>query len=288
MGNIEAPIRINVDDHTPTITLFMPVTRKWRIYQIAKMLAALDTEGLAVQTLLLVDSPAVKDSMIIDAFERCEVPRGYEIRHTGNKELPDEAKIDVRRNRIMEMLKTGQSLIGDTDFVFMVEDDTQIEPRTLRNLVENYRNLSKYSKTPVGIISGVQVGRWGYRMIGAWKVDDIENPQYVTTVPFNKTDILEKIDGSGLYCFLVPAALFKAHKWYWHDVCFSVDMTFGLELRRQGYQNYADWTIVAGHVMDNGNVLIPNEKCQQVEFQPDRNNVWAVIDKFNPKRGEIS
>lgn len=277
MGHVEELLRINATNSAPTITLFMPVTRRWRVYAIAKMLAGLNTEGLKVEVLLLIDSPAVKDNAILDAFEKYEVPLAYTIRHTGN-DLPSETKIAERRTRIKEMLEKAQKLIGDTDFVFMVEDDTEIQPNALQNLIENYRNLTN-AGAPVGIISGVQVGRWGYRMIGGWRVDDINEPKHVATIPFNRSAILEKIDGSGLYCYLVPTALFKAHKWYWHDVCFSVDMTFGLELRRQGYQNYIDWTIVAGHVMDNGNVLVPNEKCQVVEFEQNDEGVWGTVYK---------
>lgn len=285
MGNTKELLRINVaDGHTPTITLFMPVTRKWRVYAIAKMLAKLNTDGLKVNVLLLVDSPLVKDNAILDAFERCEVPMAYQIRHTG-KDTPSETKIEERRTRIMEMLKKGQSLVGDTDFVFMVEDDTEIAPNALQALIQNYKNLTEAGAN-VGIISGVQVGRWGYRMIGGWRVDDITTPKKVATIPFNKSAILERIDGSGLYCYLVPTALFKAHEWYWHDICFSVDMTFGLELRRQGYQNFIDWTIVAGHVMENGNVLVPNEKCQVVAFEPNAEGVWDVI--YNKKKGATS
>lgn len=143
MGNTKELLRINVaDGHTPTITLFMPVTRKWRVYAIAKMLAKLNTDGLKVNVLLLVDSPLVKDNAILDAFERCEVPMAYQIRHTG-KDTPSETKIEERRTRIMEMLKKGQSLVGDTDFVFMVEDDTEIAPNALQALIQNYKNLTE-------------------------------------------------------------------------------------------------------------------------------------------------
>lgn len=265
--------------------IVLPLTRKWAIEMQAKQLAALDRSMVDAELLVFVDNNDINSSVIIDKFEKHEMTMPYKIKHT-KRPAPHEIRINYRRDRIRDMLTMAQDYIkehyADKEMLFMVEDDTQIEPDTLTKLLIDYQQLTE-QKIKVGFIEGAQVGRHGIRMIGAWRTDDLENPTLMTTIPFNETELFEKIDGGGLYCFITPMELFLQHTFYWHDECFSVDVTYGLELRKKGYTNIIDWSVVAGHVDQNGNVLVPNTNCSVAEYRKEGDR-W----KLQSRKGKIS
>lgn len=266
--------------------IVVPLTRKWAIDMQAKQLAALDRSMVDAELLFFVDNMEINNSVIIDKLEKYEMTMPYKIKHT-KRPAPHEVRINYRRDRIRDMLTMLQEFIKenytDKEMLFMVEDDTKIESDTLTKLVIDYDQLTQ-QKVKVGLIEGAQVGRHGIRMIGAWRTDDLENPTLMTTIPYNQNALFEKIDGGGLYCFITPMQLFLGHTFYWHDECFSVDVTYGLELRKKGYTNIIDWSVVAGHADQNGNVLIPNSNCTIAEYRKNEKGEW----KLQSRKGKTS
>lgn len=270
------------------VLIVIPLTREWAIEMQAKQLAALDITMANVRLLFFVDNNEIPDHKIADMLERYEVPMQYGIFNTGNKP-PQELRLFHRRDRIRDMLTDLQNTIlddskaFDNELLFMVEDDTQIQPDALTKLLIDYQELTK-NNVQIGFIEGAQVGRHGIRMIGAWKTDDLDNPTVMSTIPYSNTDLFTKIDGGGLYCFLTPLKLFLDHEFYWHDECFSVDVTYGLELRKLGYTNIIDWSVVAGHVDRSGNVLVPNENCSVARYEKQSDGSW----KLQARKGGVS
>jgi hypothetical protein len=63
---------------------------------------------------------------------------------------------------------------------------------------------------------------------------------------------------------------FLEHTFYWHGECFSVDVTYGIELRKKGYTNMIDWTVITGHTDQHGNVLYPNDNCTVAAYEKQR------------------
>jgi hypothetical protein len=261
------------------ILIVLPLTRRWSIEMQAKQLAALDRMDAEVELLVNIDTDAFNASQVIEAFQKYEMTIPYKIHHT-KKFAPQEVRIYARRDRIRDMLTDLQATIrkyqfDSADFMFMVEDDTMIEADALKRLVLDYHELSN-AGVKVGFIEGAQVGRHGIRMIGAWRMDDVENPTVMSTIPYNRNELFEKIDGGGLYCFLTPMQLFLEHTFYWHDECFSVDVTYGIELRKKGFTNIIDWSVVAGHADQHGRVLVPNENCTVAEYRKADNGIWNL------------
>lgn len=285
METAKTNLRSNIrNDQSASIEMFMPITRAWRVDKIAQMLCALDTTGYEVTLLVCIDTTEITEHYVRNAFEKWEVPMKYRIIHTGAQPA-GEIRMATRRDHIRDMLQMATKQIrDDSDMVFMVEDDTQIEPSALRDLMSNFAHLET-AGIKVGFVEGAQVGRHGYRMIGAWRCDDLEKPTVMETIPFTKSYLLEKIDGGGLYCFVTPTHLFKAHQWYWHDECFSVDVTYGIELRKKGYQNFIDWTVTAGHVQRDHSMLVPNEDCVVVRYEQQPEGHWLLM---NGRKGGIS
>lgn len=252
------------------VLLVLPLTRRWAIDIQAKQLAALNRTSIDLHLLVNIDTDDFNASQVIDAFNKHEMTIPYTIHHT-KKFAPQEVRVFARRDRIRDMLNALQETIRkkqlDTnEFMFMVEDDTMIEAGALQRLLADWRELTS-AGVKVGLIEGAQVGRHGIRMIGAWRMDDLENPTVMSTIPYNRTDLFEKIDGGGLYCFITPMNLFLEHTFYWTHECFSVDVTYGIELRKKGYTNIIDWSVVAGHTDQHGLVLVPNENCMVAEYK---------------------
>lgn len=266
-----------------TITLLMPVTRAWRVATIAEMLSKHDYTGFKVEILICIDTTEITEHYVRNAFEKWEVPKPYTIIHTGNHPM-GEINQTRRRNRIAEMLTFASKHIGDTDFVYMVEDDTDVKPNALQSLMASHKAFED-AGVKVGIVEGVQVGRHGYRMIGAWRMNDLHNPTVMETIPYNQSDLYDKIDGGGLYCFVVRTPLFKAHAWTWQYECFSVDTTFGISLRKQGYQNFIDWMVQTGHAQQGHGALYPSDRCVVVRYEVQPEGHWLLM---NDREGYIS
>lgn len=282
--NVQRNISNGVELMKPaTITIFMPITRAWRVDPIAQMLGKLDTTGFECNVLICIDTKDITDHYVRNAFEKWELPFKYTIIHT-NKAAAGEVNMKKRRDHITEMLQFAAEKMPDTDFTFMIEDDTEVSPSALQSLMQNYFNLTEQG-LKVGFVEGAQVGRHGYRMIGAWRWDDLENPTVCETIPYSKTKILEKIDGGGLYCFITPTKLFKAHTWYHGAECIGPDVTYGIELRKQGYLNFIDWTIPAGHVQQDHATLYPNENCVVVRYEKQPEGHFLLM---NDRKGYIS
>jgi hypothetical protein len=186
---------------------------------------------------------------------------------------PSEVRISQRRDRIVanhEKIKEGIS----GEYVFGLEDDTIFPPDTLERL---YKVIQRED---VGFIQGVQVGRWGVRMIGAWRVNNIEDPTKIITYPYVKVDkvgeYLEGIDAGGFYCFMTKASLYKEANFRHEAECLGPDVLFGLDLRRKGYKCLINWSLVCGHNVKN-DILYPDEKVRQVEYNKFSDK-WVLIN----------
>jgi hypothetical protein len=264
--------------------IILPLTRRWALEMQAKQLAALDFSMVDAELLVFIDNTDIKEAVVANMMEKYEMTIPYHIR-SSNRPAPHEVRINYRRDRIRDMLTMVQEEVRKMpqfEMMFMVEDDTKIAPDTLTKLMVDYQQLTEQN-VKVGFIEGVQVGRHGIRMIGAWRTDDLENPTLMTTIPYNPSSLFSKIDGGGLYCFITPMELFLQHTFYWHDECFSVDVTYGLELRKKGYTNIIDWSVIAGHADHMGNVLIPNSNCSVAEYRKEGEQ-W----KLQSKKGKVS
>lgn len=262
-----------------SVLMVVPLSRKWAVELQAKQISQMNRfTDIDVELLIWVDNKEINNDFIVDKFEKYEIPFAYQVRNTGSPE-PHEIRLFHRRDRIRDSLTRLQQHIRERnrtyDMLFMVEDDTIIQQDTLQRLLLDWKELTAQNMK-VGLIEGVQVGRHGIRMIGAWRTDDVVNPTKIATLPFNKSSFFEKIDGGGLYCFTTPMELFLQHIFYWNGECFSVDVTYGIELRKKGYTNIIDWTCITGHTDQNGNVLYPNDNVTVAAYEKQSDGEWKL------------
>lgn len=186
-------------------------------------------------------------------------------------DIPSEG-IANRRHRIAAIHNKARHYINDKcDYVLLIEDDTTYPPDTLTKMVETI------SYEDGAYVTGVELGRWNTPYVGAWKADNIHEPNEIISVM--PSHGLQEIDAGGLYCCLVDAELYRMHQFEPLDKQgkngLSCDVNFGLYLRQQGYKCLIDWSIQCDHIGDKGSVNLGNTKPEQVRFSKV-NNEWIA------------
>ncbi len=175
--------------------------------------------------------------------------------------------IPQRRWHIASIHNQIRGLIADdVEWIFSIEDDGILPVNALSWLVNDVNN-----RPNVGLVTGVELGRWGVPYVGAWRVDDIYDTKKVTSMESKVgTSTVEEIDACGLYCALIRADLYKQHDFF-SDNGLGPDINLALEIRRCGFQNYIDWFVPVTHITEkNGQtVQIPaTNKALVVNLTP--------------------
>lgn len=157
--------------------------------------------------------------------------------------LEQAHSIPDRRRHIANIHNQMGELIADCDWVFAIEDDGILPPDALEKLVKNAEKLED-----VGVVSGVELGRWGIPYVGAWRVDDVFEPKKVYSLDNKALEGgVEELDGCGMFCALVRADCYKSHPFFATNGL-GPDVNLGIYIRQQGYKNYIDWSIHVTHL----------------------------------------
>lgn len=157
--------------------------------------------------------------------------------------------ISERRWHIVNIHNQAKELIGDAGWIFSIEDDGILPPDALQRLV----NVVK-EKDNVGMVTGVELGRWGVPYVGAWRVDDISDPKKISSLESRTNEpFVEELDGCGLYCALIRADQYKQHQFDTRNGL-GPDVNLGLYLRQQGFNNYIDWGVHLTHLTNHAGV----------------------------------
>ena len=131
----------------------------------------------------------------------------------------------------------------DVDWIFSIEDDGILPVNALSWLVND-----ALTRENVGMVSGVELGRWGTPYVGAWYADDTVNPKEIKSVPSKVgSPHVDEIDASGLYCALIRADLYRQHNFN-ADNGLGPDINLGFDIKNCGYKNYIDWSIPVTHL----------------------------------------
>lgn len=182
--------------------------------------------------------------------------------------------IPDRRRHISNIHNQFKELIQDADWIFSIEDDGILPSNALERLINI---VSEYDN--VGMVTGVELGRWGVPYVGAWLVDDINDIQLITSIENKSSEPgIEEIDACGLYCALIRADKYKEHIFF-NNNGLGPDVNLGLYLRKQGYNNYIDWSIPVTHLTfsDNKEIEItPFENSRIVKLRFLYGDVWQA------------
>lgn len=156
-----------------------------------------------------------------------------------------------RRQRIAIIKDISKELIGNSQFVLGLEDDTLVPADSLIKMI-NFMQQHPMA----GFIQGSEVNRWGFRVLGAWKADNTTDPQRMATIPYQPEGI-EEIDAGGFYCYLTPTTLYKKADYRAGETPFGVDTLYSFDLRQQGWKAYIDHSIQCEHYYIKGLVTEP-------------------------------
>ena len=185
-----------------------------------------------------------------------------------NKGEVNPTSIKERRQRISDIHNQMKMLLVETDYVFSTEDDTLLHPTSL------YRLQKVYSDFPyAGLVTGVQVGRWGLKYAGLWEVDKIYEPTKIKSTALKQG--VHKVDASGLYCLLTKKENYVKHTFEPFEDVLGPDFNYGIQLRRQGLENYCNYDVHCTHLTPKEDIKVSNISLISYEKQHDK--WWQII-----------
>lgn len=238
----------------PTHTIFVPFTRDWFITDWLRAFDRLEIpDGSEFVGYVDSDSSELFETLYRYFTDEPGNWNGITLYQSGREKLTIPSTAG-RRNRITEMLNDSRRLVSkSSSYLIGIEDDTTLLPGSLIRLLGHLKNNGN-----VGFAEAVQMGRWNLPMIGAWQVDAVADPHWVTTKDFRVGQV-DEIDGGGLYAFATYSRLWRGHDFTWKWECFGPDVDFVMGIRKKGYQAVCDMGLVAKHHLSDGSVLDPNE-----------------------------
>lgn len=259
----------------PIITIFCPFTRTWAVEGWLENLAAVEHDPKLTNLCFIVDGD---QSVIANQLRKFAESRQYRSFHVkvNSDWHPNEVRLAVRRMRIADVKNQSKDLIAETDgdIIIGFEDDTVFDRlKSFDRLIEPLMINEK-----VGFVEGVQMGRWGANMIGAWEVDDVDNPTEVKTLLPDKG--YQYIAGGGWYGYATRRHLYMNCEYYTSSAQpYGPDLNFGIYVRRMGYKCIVDWDTVFGH-RDYNKILYPDDpKISLAQIVYNKNEATGKWDR---------
>lgn len=229
------------------ITILTLISRPEYIDKLFASLEGLECNPKETNLLTVVDGDS---SLFIVVRNKTELSKFKEKLCVQYKD-GDRLNYDVlrRRKRIANIHNFAKQFINNSDYVMGIEDDTEFYSSALKRL---YKDCTLYPFA--GTVSGVQAGRWGYEIIGAWRVNQIYEPIEIKSIGYSTG--IEEVDASGMYLFMTKTEIYKRHDFKPYDQILGPDFDFGLSLRQQGHSNYVDFNVITVHKAPKGDIKV--------------------------------
>lgn len=250
------------------VEIVIPISRPDHLMPLFSALDALGCDAEKTALLTYVDG----DKALYDAVATLTDNSKFTVKRCIQRKA-DKVPFGIpdRRVRIAQIHNELKPLVGDCQYVFGLEDDTIPPSSALRLLLADY-GIAPHA----GFISGVEPGRWGVPYIGAWRADDVYEPTKLETLPRGLG--IEEIDAGGFYCFLTKREHYVNHHFKpWNGNVLGPDVDYGLALRREGYKNYADFTVCCKHLQADGKALTmggPLARVQVNKVMRGKRELW--------------
>lgn len=270
----------------PIITIFCPFTRRWAIDDWLTNLGNVKHDPVLTNLCFIVDGDEPYIYKTLERYGKDNSYRSTHLKHNPGWRV-NEIRLSIRRQRVAEIHEQAKDLIAkcDGDIVIGMEDDTIFDrmssfKRLYTPIIENYNT---------GFVEGIQMGRWGANMIGAWRADNTANPRHIETLlppnsadPAATKDGYEHITGGGWYGYATKRQLFLDAPYYTSpSQPWGPDVNYGFWLYSQGQRCLIDWQTVFGH-RDHNQTIYPDDPtirlAKIVYNKRDDNGKWDRID----------
>jgi hypothetical protein len=251
------------------ITAILPVSR---IQYLDRVLGSLLDQTHKPENLLVIYDG--EEQYLLEARNKIVGLEFNNVLFVQSDNLTPAHSIPDRRRHITNIHNQFRELIVDADWVFSIEDDGVLPQNALSRLV-NVVNTHEN----VGMVTGVELGRWGVPYVGAWTVDDVHDTKLVTSVenlalqtPFT----IQEIDACGLYCALIKAEEYKQHTFFTNNGL-GPDVNLGIYLRQKGLYNYIDWGVPVTHLTNRAGLemeIPATDRSRVVKLTLLAGSVW--------------
>lgn len=237
----------------PVITIFCAFTRRWAIESWLDNLANVQHDPALTNLCIIVDCD---EPYINNMVKRFAEERGYRSFHSkiNSDWHPNEVRLSIRRQRVADIHNQSKDLIALTDgeIIIGLEDDTVFDR------LENFNSLIEPLKFhDMAYVEGVQMGRWGANMIGAWLFNDVHSPSEVKTLLPDKD--YQSITGGGFYGYATKREQYLNHEYYTSSAQpWGPDVNYGVWLKQHGFNCVIDWNTIFGH-RDYSKTLYPDD-----------------------------
>lgn len=250
------------------VTIVMPVSRSEYLRRVFAALDMMPCNANETNILCYVDG----DQKLFEITRNFVLNSKFKerlcvYRHKG---LPQINHIKHRRQRIADIHNELKEIVGNVEYLLLMEDDTLVPLNGFEKLLKNY-SVNHYA----GFITGVQIGRWGYTVPGVWQVNNPYDINRVNSMLPNTEKPFEEIDAAGLYFCMTRSEFYKQIHFEPFDSILGPDVSFGLALRKQGYKNYVDWTINTTHLTKQGEIKVYNTPLQKITFNKIEAEKWT-------------
>lgn len=239
----------------PKIAIFCAFSRRWAIDTWLEHFNKVEFNPERTSLCAIIDC---EEMYIVNQLKTMAAERGIELHYRVNEDWsPNETKLRIRRLRVAELHTQSKELIAKTDaeIVIGLEDDT-----ILANLKSFYPLYSPMKNNrEIGFVEGVQMGRWGANIIGAWKANNPSRPTEIHTMLPHPQLAYQEISAGGFYGYATRRELYMAHEYFTSvDQPWGPDVNYGLWLGQQGYKCFINWELEFGH-NDHGQIAYPSE-----------------------------
>lgn len=254
-------------------SIFVPFTRLWACDDFLKMFNKIDLDCLETEVIFFNDT---HDLVLQDKLQKYvrihkRLFGDMRLEMSGMTKLGESGDLNhanKRRGRIIQMRYRAQELISDTQYLFCLEDDTFVPPTAFRRL----RSLLD-AESSTTLVSGVECGRWAYKHIGAWHIDPLDNPQKISSLPYQLHGT-SYADGTGMFCYMTYTDLYKRAQFRNEAEPLGPDVCYGLDLRRKGYTIVVDWETPCEHKSIFGNRLAKD--ASEVVTYHKQGDAWSA------------
>lgn len=261
----------------PELTIFCAFTRPWAYEDWLINLAAVKHEPALTNLCFIVDGNLPLIANMLKQFADKHHYKSFHIK-VNDDWHPNEVRLAIRRMRVADVKNQSKDLIARTEaeIIIGLEDDTVFDR------LESFEPLINplLQSAEVGYVEGVQMGRWGANMIGAWEADDLRNPLQVKTLLPGEG--LQEITGGGFYGYATRRRLYLNHEYYTSSgQPWGPDVNYGFWVNQQGFINLVNWSLMFGH-RDHNQVLYPDDPqvrlAEIIYTKNEATGKWERID----------